>query len=441
MPAPGASVADVPALESALRKAWWRLIPLLAVCYLVAYMDRTNISFAAQSMSRDLHFTPKVYGLGAGLFFLSYALCEIPSNKLLLRFGARRWLARIMLTWGLVAVAMMFTRSPRSFYGLRLMLGVAEAGYFPGAIYFLSQWFPRKLRARTMSFFYVGFSLSSTLMGSLAGVLLRLNGRWGLAGWQWIFLVEAFPAVILSAIVWFALPDHPADAKWLTEPERTELSAAVAADDAHAPTHHAGSFAVVLRSGRAWTMALFYLCGLGVSYAVTFSLPTVLGQLTGWDPGQVGYLIAGLGAAGAVAMLSVAWSSDRSGDRRFHIVTFAGLMAVGAVVAGTHLSGWTGVCGLLLIQFSYYAMQGPVLGIMTSILPGEISAIAIALVNMCGNVGGFIGPYWMGWMREATGGYAVGIGALAVPSAVAILCIFAVTRKPVARERVGESLG
>jgi ACS family tartrate transporter-like MFS transporter len=435
---------DAPVLRSALRKARWRLIPLLAVCYLVAYMDRANISFAAQTMSRDLHFTPKIYGLGAGLFFVSYALCEIPSNRLLLRFGARRWLARIMLTWGLVAMAMVLTRSPRSFYGLRLLLGVAEAGYFPGAIYFLSQWFPRRLRARVLSFFYIGFALSGTVMGSLAGTLLRLNGRWGLAGWQWIFLVEAFPAVLLSGAVWLALPDKPKDAKWLSEAESAALSEEVAADNLGdgpgAAAHAKGSFLAVLRSGRAWTVGLFYFCGLGTWYALTFSLPTILGQMTGWDAGHVGYLIAGVGLLGGLLMVTLAWSSDRTGDRRWHIVICCVLMLVGALVAGTHLSGSRGVCGVLLIALSYYAMQGPVLGVMTTILPGEGSAIAIALANMCGNAGGFVAPYFMGWMREATGDYAVGIVSLAVPCMVAIGCMLAVTRKVAAKGPAREIL-
>ena len=286
-------------LQSALAKARWRLIPLLAVCYLVAYMDRTNISFAAEPMGNALHFTQRVYGLGAGLFFVSYALCEIPSNRLLLRFGARRWLARIMLTWGLIAMAMVLTRSPRSYYGLRLALGAAEAGYFPGAVYFLSRWFPGKQRARALSFFYLGFPLSTALMGSLAGSLLRLNGRLGLAGWQWIFLVEAVPAVFLSAAVWFGLPDRPAVANWLTAPEREALEAEVARENAAAQGSHGGNLGLVLRSGRTWAIAWFYFCGLGTSYALAFSLPVVLGRSLGWDAARVGYLLAVAGIAGA----------------------------------------------------------------------------------------------------------------------------------------------
>src|ERR1700735_4628406 len=195
-------------LRSALRKARWRLIPLLSVCYLIAFMDRANISFASATMNRDLHFTPKIYGLGAGLFFLSYAACEIPSNRLLLRFGARRWLARIMLTWGLLAAGVVFIRTPWSFYSLRLLLGVAEAGYLPGALFYLSQWFPAAERARSISLFYIALPLSSTVMEGVAGLLLRQNGRMGLTGWQWLFLVEALPSIALSFVVWFCLPER-----------------------------------------------------------------------------------------------------------------------------------------------------------------------------------------------------------------------------------------
>ena len=197
-------------LGRALRKAQWRIIPLLGLCYLVAYMDRANISFAAESMNRDLHFSAHVYGLGAGLFFISYALCEIPSNRLLLRFGPRRWLARILLTWGLIAMAMLFVHSKPSFYGTRLLLGAAEAGYFPGALYYLSLWFPAARRARSISWFYVSLPLSSAVMGIAAGTLLRLDGRLGLHGWQWLFLVEGLPAVALGLCLWFTLPDSPA---------------------------------------------------------------------------------------------------------------------------------------------------------------------------------------------------------------------------------------
>jgi len=202
---------------SALRKASVRLIPLIAVAYGVAYTDRVNISFAALQMNRDLHFSASAYGFGAGLFFLSYAACEIPSNLLLVRFGASRWIARIMLTWGLLAMGMMFVKTPREFYVVRFLLGMSEAGFFPGIVFYLSQWFPASVRARTVSRFYVALPLSSVFMGGLAGVLLNLQGRLGLAGWQWLFLAEGFPAILLSVIFLFFLPNTPADARWFTK--------------------------------------------------------------------------------------------------------------------------------------------------------------------------------------------------------------------------------
>src|ERR1017187_1570155 len=216
---------------SALRKASVRLIPLIAIAYGVAYTDRVNISFAALQMNRDLHFSASNYGFGAGLFFLSYAACEIPSNLLLYRFGARRWIARIMFTWGFLAMGMMFVRTPREFYIVRFLLGMAEAGFFPGVIFYLSQWFPANVRARTVSRFYVALPLASVFMGGLAGVLLNLQGRLGLSGWQWLFLAEGLPAVILSVAFLVYLPNTPNEAKWLTTEERDWLLNQLRADN------------------------------------------------------------------------------------------------------------------------------------------------------------------------------------------------------------------
>src|SRR5271165_259930 len=223
MPATGPAVTDDTAApsaqsigRSAMRKATWRLIPLIALGYGTAYMDRVNISFASLQMNRDLHFSASIYGFGAGLFFLSYAACEVPSNLLLVRFGARRWIARIMFTWGLLAIGMMFVKTPVQFYGMRFLLGMAEAGFFPGVVFYLMQWFPAEMRARTMSRFYVSLPLSSAVMGALAGALLNLQGKLGLAGWQWLFLVEGIPPVVLGVVFLIFRPDNPAKAKWLT---------------------------------------------------------------------------------------------------------------------------------------------------------------------------------------------------------------------------------
>ena len=413
-----------PGLTSALRKARWRLIPLLSVGYLVAYMDRINISFAAESMNRDLHFTPEIYGLGAGLFFLTYALCEVPSNRMLLRFGARRWMARILLTWGLLAAAMVVVRTPRSFYVLRMLLGMAEAGYFPGAIYYLSQWFPKRERAKAISLFYVALPLSSVVMGSVAGVLLRQDGRLGLKGWQWLFLVEAIPAIVLSAGVWFGLPDGPAKAEWLDVPEREALMVELRDEPLNG---HASSNTEDLRSALrnkfVWGFGLFFFLTLGSHYAVNFSLPLLLKAATGWDVGRVGGLIAIVGGMGAASMIGNAVHSDKSGERMWHIVLPTLGMAMGLLIAGLHMGGWVGAVALAFASVSNYAIQGPMLSACSMVLPGRAAAVGIAMINTCAIVGGFAGPYWMGWMRVATGSYALGIGGLFVPCLIAALSI------------------
>src|SRR5580692_9612444 len=220
--------------ESAQRKAGLRLLPVIGVGYGLAYMDRINISFASLQMNRDLHFSASVYGFGAGLFFIGYALCEVPSNLMLLRFGAKRWLARIMFTWGLLAAAMMFVRTPIEFNVVRLLLGMAEAGFYPGVIYYLMLWFPARMRARAVSRFYVALPLSSVVMGSVAGWLLGLGGKFGLSGWQWLFLLEGLPAAAFSLVILKMLPNGPAKAAWLTAEEKAWLEGQLRADGAKA---------------------------------------------------------------------------------------------------------------------------------------------------------------------------------------------------------------
>ena len=421
-------------LGSALRKTRTRLIPLLAICYLVAFMDRANISFAAETMNRDLRFSPRQYGLGAGVFFLSYALCEIPANRLLLRLGARRWLGGLLLAWGLIAACMTFVHSPGSFYAVRLALGAAEAGFFPGALFYLSQWFPNSERARSISLFYIAFPLSSTVMGVVAGALLRLNGVLGLRGWQWLFLVEALPAILLSAAVWRLLPAGPEQAAWLSPDEKGALRQASSSGNPAGGAARTG-LQQALRSGRAWALSLILFLTLGSYYAVVFSLPVVLRAVTGWSQGAVGGIVAVFGVAGALGMLLLARSSDRQRERRWHIVVPTILMAAALMLAGLHLSGWFAVAALLVAITSYYAMQGPLMGLPNLMLQGEAAAVAIAMLTMGGVAGGFVGPYWMGWMRERNGGYAEGIGLLAVPCVIAVICTLGLMRGIASEEK------
>src|SRR3984957_18382456 len=257
--------------ESAMRKASLRLLPVIGVGYGLSYMDRINISFASLQMNRELHFSASVYGFGAGLFFIGYALCEVPSNLMLLRFGAKRWLARIMFTWGLLAAAMLFVRTPLEFNVLRFLLGMAEAGFFPGVIYYLTLWFPARVRARAVSRFYIALPLSSAVMGSVAGWLLGLGGKLGLAGWQWLFLLEGIPSILFSFVILKLLPDGPAKATWLTPEEKTWLQNQLQSDSQHAHLGHDAGVLRALLSPKVWMIGAYFFCALTTNYAYGFS--------------------------------------------------------------------------------------------------------------------------------------------------------------------------
>jgi len=411
------SLHDEAVGRSAIRRASWRLIPLIGLGYGTAYMDRVNISFASLQMNRDLHFSATVYGLGAGLFFLSYAICEVPSNLLLVRFGARRWLARIMLTWGILAMAMMFVRTPLQFYIMRFLLGMAEAGFFPGVLFYLMQWFPPEMRARAVSRFYVSLPLSSTVMGSIAGALLNLQGRLGLAGWQWLFLVEGLPALVLSAVFFLCLADSPGDATWLSVDERAWLIDRIRVDTESGG--HTHDVIRALRDPRVLQLGLVFLCMLGASYAYTFSAPAILQKLTGFSTTRVGYLIAVMGLLGAVAMIVNARHSDRSGERYWHIILPFSLIACGYAVGGLTKLPWLGVPGFALAVISYSALQGPLLSLPSTFLKGKSMAAGIAAMNTIGMIGGFLGPYWMGFAKDFTGDYQHGLLTLTVPTLIA----------------------
>ncbi len=413
---------------SAQRKASWRLLPVISIGYLLAYMDRINVSFAALRMNNDLHFSATVYGLGAGLFFIGYALCEVPSNLLMLRVGPRRWLARIMLTWGLLAAAMMFVRTPFEFYTMRLLLGIAEAGFFPGIIYYLTLWFPANMRARAVSRFYIALPLSSVVMGALAGSLMGLEGTLGLAGWQWLFLIEGIPSALYSFVILFMLPDGPADAAWLTAEEKSWLASRLAADGERAHLGHDASVMQALLSPKVWIIGLYFFGMLTCSYAYGFSAPVILKSVTGWSIAQVGYLVAGFGAAGAAAMLLIGASSDRQNERALHCIVPCFVTAAGFLVASYGHPSWLVVLGLLVAFCAYMGQLGPALAIPTEFLAGRAAAAGIAAMNTITMFSGFVGPYWMGVMKDATGSYWLGLRGLVIPSLGAAFAMWMLTR-------------
>ena len=430
--------ADETIGRSAMRKATLHLIPLIALGYGAAYIDRINISFASLQMNRDLHFSATVYGFGAGLFFVAYAAFDIPSNLLLCRFGARRWLARIMVTWGLLAIGMLFVRTPWQFYAVRLLLGTAEAGYFPGVLFYLMQWFPPDLRARTVSRFYIALPLSSAVMGLVAGTLLNLNGRLGLAGWQWLFLIEGIPPLLLGITFLFLLPDTPAHANWLTEAERNWITRRVS-EGASNNTHHTGSIGRVLADPRVWQIGIFEFFMVGTSYGYGFITPQVIQRATHLSITNVGFITAGISLLGVPAMLFGAARSDRAqrksltphqqaSSRYWSIIPFCILMAVSLTICGLSNSPFLVVAALALTFVSFYAMQGPFWSIPPTFFQGRSSAAAIAAVNTIGITGGFIFPYYMGLAKDLTGDYQRGLVTLALPMLIAAGIMFYLSR-------------
>jgi ACS family tartrate transporter-like MFS transporter len=407
-----------------MRKATWHLIPLIALGYGTAYMDRINIGYAQLQMNSDLHFSYTVFNIGAGIFFVSYAACEIPSNLLLYRFGARRWLARIMLTWGLLAMAMLFVRTPNQFYSMRFLLGMAEAGFFPGVLYYLTQWFPTNLRARTISRFYSALPLSAVFMGAIAGLLFRLDGHFGLRGWQWLFLVEGLPPVLLSVIFFRFLPDTPQQAKWLTSEEKQWIEGRLAEEAIDRTGTHCTGLASALRNPRVWLFGLTNLLLLGVSYASTFALPDMVRSLTGLSVASVGYILSAMGLLGAVGMVANAVLSDRSNKPYGHMIAPALLEALCLALVTIAVSPWLAILLLAGMYLFHNAIQGPLLAIPSTFLKGKGAAAGLATINMVGILGGVIFPPLMGYLRDHSGNYRSGFLMLSATTLAATAVVF-----------------
>jgi ACS family tartrate transporter-like MFS transporter len=401
------ATADLAAIVAKARR---RLIPFLFLLYIVAYLDRINVGFAALQMNQALGFSATVYGFGAGIFFLSYVLFEIPSNVILARVGARLWIARIMITWGLVSSAMMFVRSAAGFYTLRFLLGLAEAGFFPGIIFYLTRWFPARERARAIAAFMTATLVAGVIGGPISGTLLSLHGAGGLAGWQWLFLLEGVPSIVLGGVVLAVLAETPADAAWLTESERATLITCLR-DEGQARRHETTSGA--LRNGRTWLLALVYFTIPVTLYGIGFFLPQMLKKASGSSDFIVGLLSAIPYAAGAIAMVVVGRHSDRTSERRWHVLAPALVSAAGLVLASMSTGiGWS-VVSLSIAMLGLASMCGPYWARTTSTMGGVGAAASIALVNSVGNTGGFVGPYLLGAINDATHSFALGLLAIA----------------------------
>jgi MFS family permease len=410
--------------STAVAKARRRLIPFLFLLYVVSYLDRINVGFAALQMNAALGFSNVTYSFGAGIFFLSYTLLEIPSNVILARVGARRWIARIMISWGLVSAGMMFVRSATAFYVLRFALGAAEAGFFPGIIYCLTRWFPARDRARAIAGFMTAVVIAGIVGGPVSGVLLSLDGVGGLAGWQWLFLVEGVPAIALGFVVLRVLPEQPSEARWLTPAEQLALTTQLAEEAAVEGSVH--SIRGALTSGRMWLLAAVYFTIPVELYALSFWLPQIVKSVSGVSDLQVGVLSAIPYAVAAVAMVLVGRHSDRTGERRWHIAVSAAVGGAALALTGFARGVVPAIVLLSLATAGLASMLGPFWALATSFLGGIGAAAGIALVNSVGNVGGFVGPNIVGYVREATRDFAAGlaiVGAILVGGGVLVLAV------------------
>ena len=415
----------VPDTQFALAKARRRLLPFLFLLYVVAYLDRVNVGFAALQMNAALGLSDVTYSLGAGIFFLSYTLFEIPSNVILARVGARRWIARIMISWGIVSAAMMFVRSAGGFYLLRFLLGAAEAGFFPGIIFCLTRWFPSADRARAIAGFMTAVVVAGIIGGPLSGLLLSLNGVGGLAGWQWLFVLEGLPAVVLGLVVLRVLPETPADALWLTAEERHALISRLNQEAALRPAA-VRSIGGAMTSGRIWLLSAVYFTIPVALYAMGFWLPQIIKAASGGGDVRVGVLTAIPYAVAAIGMVAVGRHSDRTGERRWHIAISA-IVGGGAFAASAFVHGLVpSLVTLSLAMLGLASMLGPFWTLATSLMSGIGAAAGIALVNSVGNIGGFVGPNIIGYVREATHSFSIGlvvVGALLAGGGLLVLAV------------------
>jgi D-galactonate transporter len=398
-----------------LKKISIRLIPFMFLLYIVAYLDRVNVSYAALQMNAALGFSAEIYSIGAGIFFIGYFLFEVPSNLILHRVGARIWMARILVTWGIISSAMMFVTGRNSFYALRFLLGIAEAGFFPGMILYLTYWFPSRTRGRAVAGFMTALAISGAIGGPISGLLLgKLNGVRGIAGWQWLFLIEGIPAVVLGFVTLLYLPDSPNSAKWLNREEKAWIAARL--EDEHKTLASQGAHSIrdAMRSSRVWTFAAIYFALIMSFYGITFWLPQIVKAYSGVSDLLVGVISAIPYIAAAIGMIFISKSSDLLGERRFHVGLAAICGAAGLVAAGLLQNPVLELVALSVSAVGIWGTLGPFWALSSESLAGKGAAAGIALINSIGNLAGFLGPYLVGWIRDRTNSFEMALIALAI---------------------------
>jgi D-galactonate transporter len=407
------SVAAAGREKAIYAKVSLRLVPFLFLCYVAAYLDRVNVGFAKLQMLADLKFSETIYGLGAGIFFIGYFLFEVPSNVILHRVGARLWIARIMITWGLISSAMMFVSSPMQFYVLRFLLGVSEAGFFPGIILYLTYWYPAARRGHITALFMTAVAIAGVIGGPLSGWILQsFSGAGGLAGWQWLFVLEGLPSVLIGIWVIFYLDDSIVKSAWLSDSEKKLLADNIAKDNQGKRSQAVWDG---LRDPKIWLMSMVYFCFVAGLYGIGFWLPTIIKAMGVKSALDIGLLSAIPYMAAAVCMVLVGRSADHFGERRWHVIVPALLGAVGLVLSVKLASDTTlamfaltlGTCGIITTLPLFWSLP-------TAILGGGAAAAGIAFINSFGNLAGFVSPYAIGWIKDATQSTDNGMYLLAV---------------------------
>ena len=411
--------------RSTILKISWRLLPLIVVSYLVAYIDRTNVSFAALTMNKDLGISSFMYGLGAGIFFFGYALFEVPSNMVLERVGARRWIARIMITWGIISGLMAAVNGPASFLALRFLLGVAEAGFFPGIIFYLSTWYPAAYRARVISTLFIAVPVANAVASVISGAILEMDGVWGLHGWQWVFILEAIPAVLLAFVVLRLLTDRPAIATWLGADQREWLESELQAERTRVESSGRLTLLRALTDKRVLLLSMIYFTSVIASYGITFFLPQIVKGL-GHSNFITGLLTAIPYVIGVFGLVLWGHSSDRRNERRWHLIIASTVAAAGLAGVGWFTGSYWALVAMSIATIGIYGSRPSFWPMPSMFLTGAAAAAGIALINSIGNLGGYVGPFIVGWIKDSTKSFEMGLYFLAACAfASAVITYFA----------------
>jgi ACS family tartrate transporter-like MFS transporter len=424
--------------QRTMRKVYLRLLPFAIICYFLCYLDRINVGFAALTMNKALGLTPWSYGLATGAFFWGYFLFEVPSNIILEKVGARLWIARIMITWGLLSGATALCTGPWSFMTVRFLLGLAEAGFYPGIVLFLTYWFPDRHRARINAGFTLALPMAVALGAPISTGLLELDGLLNVAGWQWMFIAEAVPTVLVGIAVLFYVTDRPAEARWLDDEERQWLAGVIAHERRQIEAEHTISFRRSFFEPKVLLLTLNYVGIVTASLGMLIFLPQIVKQL-GLTNMQVGWASMIPYLCGALSMVTWGWLSDRMGERRWNLFGACVVATIGLIIAGLGVGTVWALVGMSIAAIGFYGSKGMFWSMPSMFLTGSAAAAGIAWINSLGNLGGFFGPSIVGWVREASGSFSGGLYALAafaLMSAVVAAFWLHIPRRVAAPQRV-----